>query len=435
MDDRHHDERVLAEARALGPDSYPTRAFYGHYLEWVFQRVATTAAGLLTTVVHEARAVSLADATGTADGPDGAAQSVLLDDGTLIEGLDAVVLAQGHLPARRHRPPARTRPASRGRTACATSRPPTPPTWTCHPYEPGETVLLRGLGLNFFDHMALLTLGRGGRFERRGEGPGAGLVYRPRGASRGCTRGPGGACPYHARGENAKGAHGRHEPAVLTPDVIGGLRERRRRRRPRLPRASCGRWSRRRSRPSTTRPCSPARAAPSTPGGFARPLSGGRAGQHPGGAAILDAVRHPGGGPLGLGPHRTAARGAGVRLAGRVHPPGCSATCARICGAAGRQRRRPAQGRARRPAGPAQRAPPDRRPRRPVRPLAPRGPGRAGTRRSTPSSPSARPPPHRGDDRADRGRRAGGARPRHRAVADRVDAGVHVESPDVPGSA
>ncbi|MZD57498.1 FAD/NAD(P)-binding protein, partial [Streptomyces sp. SID5606] len=82
----------LGEARALGPDSYPTRSFYGHYLEWVFQRVTQTAPDHVRTVVHRARAVALDD------GDDGT-QHVRLDDGTLLTGLDAVVLAQGHLPA------------------------------------------------------------------------------------------------------------------------------------------------------------------------------------------------------------------------------------------------------------------------------------------------------------------------------------------------
>jgi hypothetical protein len=86
---------------------------------------------------------------------------------------------------------------------------------------PGETVALIGLGLNFFDHTALLTLGRGGRFERR-DGR---LVYLPSGREPATSRG----LPFHARGENQKGPHGRHEPAVLTPKVIEELRERSRR--------------------------------------------------------------------------------------------------------------------------------------------------------------------------------------------------------------
>jgi len=87
---------------------------------------------------------------------------------------------------------------------------------------PGSAVALRGLGLNFFDHMALLTVGRGGIFERR-----AGrLVYRPSGREPHLFAGSRRGVPYHARGENEKGAYGRHEPVVLTPPVVSGLRAR-----------------------------------------------------------------------------------------------------------------------------------------------------------------------------------------------------------------
>src|SRR2546427_6211297 len=53
---------IWDEAHDLGPDDYPTRAFYGHYLEWVFQRVVRTAPAWVSVVVHQACAVSLDDA-------------------------------------------------------------------------------------------------------------------------------------------------------------------------------------------------------------------------------------------------------------------------------------------------------------------------------------------------------------------------------------
>ncbi|MFH9671878.1 FAD/NAD(P)-binding protein [Streptomyces sp. NPDC017405] len=215
MDGPRHDERVLAEARALGPDAYPTRAFYGHYLEWVFQRVTRTAPGGLTTVVHRARAVGL-------DDEPGGTQRVRLDDGTGLADLDAVVLAQGHLPVR----PSRRRRAL-GDFAAAHGlgyiAPANPADVDLSAVRPGETVALIGLGLNFFDYMALLTLGRGGRFERR-DGR---LAYLPSGREPRMVAGSRRGLPFHARGENQKGPHGRHEPAVLTAGVIEELRSRR----------------------------------------------------------------------------------------------------------------------------------------------------------------------------------------------------------------
>ncbi|WP_432133479.1 MULTISPECIES: FAD/NAD(P)-binding protein [unclassified Streptomyces] len=214
------DERILAEARALGPDSYPTRAFYGHYLRWVFRLLVATAPDHITVRVHIALAVALDDA---GPGPD-APQTVLLDDGTRLTGLDAVVLAQGHLP---ELPTAETRrfadfAATHGLTYLG---PANPADHDLSGIAPGRPVLLRGLGLNFFDHLALFTLGRGGSFTRV-DGR---LVYTASGEEPRLFAGSRRGVPYHARGENEKGPHGRHEPRLLDPLRVAALRERARR--------------------------------------------------------------------------------------------------------------------------------------------------------------------------------------------------------------
>ncbi|MGW7003950.1 FAD/NAD(P)-binding protein [Streptomyces sp. NPDC054933] len=203
---------VLAEARELGPDSYPTRAFYGHYLEWAFRHVVETAPKQVRIRVHQARAVRLDD------GADGG-QDVTLDSGLRLTGLDAVALAQGHVPAdltlEEHE---LTRFADRHGLVYVA--PANPADVDLSAVGPWETVLLRGLGLNFFDYMALLTLGRGGVFTRR-DGL---LVYEPSGREPLLYAGSRRGLPYHSRGRNQKGAHGRHEPLVLTPDVLNDLR-------------------------------------------------------------------------------------------------------------------------------------------------------------------------------------------------------------------
>ncbi|MEV8389887.1 MULTISPECIES: FAD/NAD(P)-binding protein [unclassified Streptomyces] len=225
----------------LGPDDYPSRAAYGRYLEWAFRRTVENAPESVTVVVHRARAIRLDDdtdrtapdasappaSTGSPQTPGSSTahrptQTLFLDDDTTISGLSAVVLAQGHLPvvsgqtqaalaeyAVRHRlrylPPAN--PADVDLSAVA----------------PGEPVLLRGLGLNFFDHMALLTAGRGGLFTRDTDGV---LVYHPSGREPQLYAGSRRGVPYQARGDNAKGPSGRHLPLLLTPDVIAVFRKR-----------------------------------------------------------------------------------------------------------------------------------------------------------------------------------------------------------------
>ncbi|MET9296404.1 FAD/NAD(P)-binding protein [Streptomyces sp. NPDC003077] len=208
------DAETLAEARRLTPDAYPTRAFYGHYLEDAYRRIVAGAPGRVTVVAHRRRVVALDE-----DGRGG--QLLTLDDRTRLGGLDAVVLAQGHLGTA---PGPRARElAEQARGAGLTYVPPANPADVdLRGIAPGVPVLLRGLGLNFFDHMALFTLGRGGAFVRAGER----LVYRPSGREPRLYAGSRRGIPYHARGENEKGAHGRHLPLLLTPDVIARLRKR-----------------------------------------------------------------------------------------------------------------------------------------------------------------------------------------------------------------
>ncbi|MFJ9346103.1 FAD/NAD(P)-binding protein [Streptomyces sp. NPDC101237] len=202
-------------AGELDADDYPTRAHYGRYLEWVF---AATVAGAPRTVrvrTHRARAVRLAD------DPDGR-QTLTLDDGHALTGLAAVVLAQGHLPAA-------PTPEERGHLAHAARHglrhlpPANPADVDLTPIAPGEPVLLRGLGLNFFDHLALLTSGRGGRFART---PGGVLRYTPSGREPRLYAGSRRGVPHQARGDNAKGPYGRHVPLLLTPETIASLRKR-----------------------------------------------------------------------------------------------------------------------------------------------------------------------------------------------------------------
>ncbi|MFC8349610.1 FAD/NAD(P)-binding domain-containing protein [Streptomyces sp. NPDC057280] len=211
------DDGLLAEARRMGPDTYPTRAFYGHYLEWVFYRVVTLAPDHVDVVVHHARAVALDDAAENGD----PSQTVRLDNGRELTDLDAVVLSLGHVDAEDPEALARLHKKARA-LGLRHVRPVNPADIDLDFVEPGEPVLLRGLGLNFFDYMALFTEGRGGVYE---EVDGK-LVYRPSGREPALHAGSRRGVPYHARGENEKGAHGRYHPALLTEAKVAELRAR-----------------------------------------------------------------------------------------------------------------------------------------------------------------------------------------------------------------
>lgn len=199
---------ILDEARSLGPNDYPSRALYGHYLRWVLARTEATADPRITIRLHADQVVRLTD------GPGGR-QTAELADGTRLDGLDAVVLAQGHVSmplgdgerrlashAARHRIP---------------YRPPSNPAEVrLDDIQPGQRIALRGMGLNFFDYLTLLCQGRGGRFT----GAVDRLRYLPSGDEPLLFAGSRRGVPYHARGENQKGVAVRHRPLFLTGEVI-----------------------------------------------------------------------------------------------------------------------------------------------------------------------------------------------------------------------
>lgn len=210
------DADTLAEARTLGPNSYPTRAFYGSYLRDCFRRVVAGAPSHVTVHVHQSRAVAMADT-----GITGGSQAIRLANGTRLNDLDAVVLAQGHVSARLTPQQERTARLARNHGLVYVT-PANPADVDLSGIEPGEPVLLRGLGLNFFDHLTLLTAGRGGEFRRSGTG----LRYVPSGREPLLYASSRRGVPYHARGENEKGAFGRYLPRLLTPERIEQLRRR-----------------------------------------------------------------------------------------------------------------------------------------------------------------------------------------------------------------
>ncbi len=210
-------EDMYTEACRTLPNTYPTRAFYGHYLRWAYEHIRDRYARWVRT--HEITAT----ATDLRDDPAGL-QELTLSTGERIGGLHAVVLAQGHVAPRE--------PAEPGGRCWAGELP--PGLMHISPINAADvdmdrvparhTAIIRGLGLTFFDYMALLTVGRGGYFkETHADGT---LEYIASGREpfivAGCRRG----VPHHARGENQKALDDRHVPTLLDPARIAELRSR-----------------------------------------------------------------------------------------------------------------------------------------------------------------------------------------------------------------
>lgn len=160
LDDRLAD--FAAELAALRPESHPSRALFGHYLRWCHARALAALPSDVRVTHHHQRAVGLDDAEGR--------QHVRLADGTGV-AVDAVIWAPGWLP--REDSPTDLALFGHGTRVA----PDSPIDQDLAAVPAGEPVLVRGLGMSFFDTLTLLTLGRGGRFV-----PGSGgLAYEPSG--------------------------------------------------------------------------------------------------------------------------------------------------------------------------------------------------------------------------------------------------------------
>lgn len=164
-----------AELLDMKPWSHPSRALFGHYLVWCLDQAlaALASTGVVTVHRHPRRATGLR--------PLGSGGfEVQLDGGEPVR-VDAVVLALGWTP---------TQPGGQDVSLgelSASAREAGEVTWVApdspinqdlRPLRPGQDVLVRGLGMGFFDLLSRLTIGRGGRFESL---EGGRLRYHPSG--------------------------------------------------------------------------------------------------------------------------------------------------------------------------------------------------------------------------------------------------------------
>ncbi|MEV4900848.1 FAD/NAD(P)-binding protein [Citricoccus sp. NPDC055426] len=169
-------------SRVLDRTDYPPRAVYGRYLAEMFREVTSALkgrAGVGHLSWRQAEVVHLAPAPAPGSRESGRA-TLTLDDGSTVAA-DAVVLCVGHVPARLTAEQRRLQEAA-DRLGLHYRGPNIPCDLDWEAIPAGEDVLVRGMGLNFFDGLAQLTLGRGGTYADTGAGPGRALEYRPSGA-------------------------------------------------------------------------------------------------------------------------------------------------------------------------------------------------------------------------------------------------------------
>ncbi|MEV6047215.1 MULTISPECIES: FAD/NAD(P)-binding protein [Streptomyces] len=175
---------TLAEWSGLDARSFPSRRAQGAYLRWVYEGAVAALPPNVTVHEHRTRATRVG-------GPRAGRQRVWLEGRPEPLVADLVVLALGHLDAELdpeqqelahfaerhgllHLPPAFTADSDLSAV------------------RPGEPVIVRGFGLAFVDLMALLTEGRGGRYDADG-------TYHPSGREPVLYVGSRRGVPYHSK--------------------------------------------------------------------------------------------------------------------------------------------------------------------------------------------------------------------------------------------
>ncbi|CAM2782025.1 FAD/NAD(P)-binding domain-containing protein [Corynebacterium propinquum] len=162
--------------------SNPSRALYGEYLRWVYRVAVAQLPDSVDVVEHNSRAISIqqadiqqADRDAQAGNADSASDYdaadvgspnydlITLADGTTISA-HATVLATGWVLNADNDEQYQLRAANQSEYLrwIGPNNPVEQPVETI---PAGKPVLVRGLGMGFFDLMALCTLGRGGFFE------------------------------------------------------------------------------------------------------------------------------------------------------------------------------------------------------------------------------------------------------------------------------
>lgn len=148
----------------------PSRTLYGRYLRDAYARIRDSAPDFVTIVEHPTKVESVIDLPPveplghTSTDPNTVPpQLIRCEDGTAIIA-SAVVLAVGHIPSAQTEERARLA-AYAQRTGGLYIPQGLPAEAPVAEVAPGNRVIVRGMGLNYFDLQTLFTHERGGRFD------------------------------------------------------------------------------------------------------------------------------------------------------------------------------------------------------------------------------------------------------------------------------
>lgn len=213
MHDFKNEAYFLDELTRINPNRFTSRALFGVYAQWFFEHLGAHVPANVT-FSYERRSVT--DVVKQDD------QYTVTIDGTDTIIADQVVMALGHVDNSLNDEEQSFTDAAAGNDNMLYVAPTHPSEADLDAVPAREKVILRGLGLSFFDYIAKLTISRGGRFARDNNGV---MYYLPSGKEPHMIAGSRKGLPMHARGVNQKVAAEGYQPLFFTSENLDKLAE------------------------------------------------------------------------------------------------------------------------------------------------------------------------------------------------------------------
>ncbi|MCF6161831.1 MAG: FAD/NAD(P)-binding protein [Furfurilactobacillus sp.] len=197
---------LLNEAAALVHNGYASRSLFGAYQRWFYNYLQQRLPDSVSLTLKKEQVVSIRHIEDT--------HRYLLKTGAHRFQTDAVIMALGHYEDELTDEQQALLNFADENDLHYTA-PTQPQEYNFTDLKAGENIILRGLGLSFFDAITMLTQGRGGHFNQAQDGE---LTYHPSGIEPHIIAGSRRGFPLRAKGRNEKGYGELDQPHFLTPD-------------------------------------------------------------------------------------------------------------------------------------------------------------------------------------------------------------------------
>ncbi|WP_243198221.1 FAD/NAD(P)-binding protein [Weissella diestrammenae] len=198
----------LDEIARISPNRFTSRALFGVYAQWFYEQTIHNLPKNVTVTFINQEVLNI-------ERLSNASFQIKLSENAIYD-VNQVVMALGHVE--QQAPEVEQHLAAAAEQHGLTYLPANHPAdANLDALEANQPVIMRGLGLSFFDYIAQLSTGRGGRFTR---GTDSGLIYHPSGHEPKIIAGSRSGIPMHARGVNQKYGGHRYEPKFFTRSAL-----------------------------------------------------------------------------------------------------------------------------------------------------------------------------------------------------------------------